>query len=213
MATPGDGYLGSIEIWAMNWAPVGFAVCNGQLLPISQYNAMFALLGTYFGGNGQTNFGLPDLCGRVPIGFGQSQQPVNPPLTNHAFAEKGGTEANTLTLSQMPSHNHTAVMTAPTYTAAISGGAVTPKAKTGPGTLVTSPAGAVSGTSTTNLYSTTSNASMLPADVTLTIAVTNAQNGTVTVGPNGSNYPVNNMMPYLAINYIIQMEGIFPSRP
>ncbi len=100
-------YLSQIQMWALNWAPRDWMACNGQSLPISQYNALFALLGTSFGGNGQTNFNLPNFQGRIPMGFGQG-------LSNHPFAQSAGGEAVTLSVNQMPGHSHSPVLQATT---------------------------------------------------------------------------------------------------
>lgn len=97
-----DPYLGEIRMFAGNFAPVGWALCNGQTLSIAQNTALFSLLGTTYGGNGQTTFNLPDLRGRVPLGWGQG-----PGLTPRDLGEMAGTESVTLTINQMPAHNHT----------------------------------------------------------------------------------------------------------
>lgn len=97
-----DPYIGEIKMFAGNFAPQGWAKCEGQLLPIAQYTALFSLLGTTYGGDGQTTFGLPDLRGRVPIGPGNG-----PGLQPIAWGQKLGANTNTLTTSQMPQHSHT----------------------------------------------------------------------------------------------------------
>lgn len=97
----GDDYLGSIDMVGFNFAPRGWATCEGQILPIAQYTALFSLLGTTFGGDGRTTFGLPDFRGRVPIGQGHG-----PGLSDYNWGEKSGTELVTLLTSQIPSHNH-----------------------------------------------------------------------------------------------------------
>ena len=99
-------YLGEIMMVAFNFAPRGFALCNGQLLPINQNQALFALLGTMYGGNGQTNFALPDLNGRVPIGAGQG-----PGLTDRVLGETGGAATVTLQSSEIPIHTHSVELT------------------------------------------------------------------------------------------------------
>ena len=96
-----DPYIGQILLVPFNFAPNGWAFCNGQLLPISQYTALFALLGTTYGGNGVSNFALPDLRGRVPVGFTQG-----PGLSNYVLGELGGAESVTLQVTQIPAHNH-----------------------------------------------------------------------------------------------------------
>lgn len=97
-----DQYLGEIRMFAGNFAPVGWALCNGSLLSIAQYDALFALIGTTYGGNGQTTFALPDLRGRIPIHMGQ-----NPSTgTTYNLGQAGGVETVTLTSQQMPAHTH-----------------------------------------------------------------------------------------------------------
>jgi microcystin-dependent protein len=97
-----EPFLGMIMIVPYNFAPRGWAFCNGQILPIAQNTALFSLLGTTFGGNGQTTFALPDLRGRVPNSSGQG-----PGLSSYDLGQVGGTENQTLTINQMPTHNHT----------------------------------------------------------------------------------------------------------
>jgi microcystin-dependent protein len=97
-----DPMIGEIRMFAGNFAPRNWALCEGQLLPIAQYQALFSILGTTYGGDGRTTFALPDMRGRVPIGSGNG-----PGLTPVSLGQKAGTETNTLTVSQLPSHNHT----------------------------------------------------------------------------------------------------------
>jgi len=96
-----DPFLAEIRIFPFNFAPVGWALCNGQILPISQYTALFSLLGTYYGGNGTSNFALPNLQGNVPMNFG-----AGPGLTLRELGEMGGSPTVTLLVSEMPQHNH-----------------------------------------------------------------------------------------------------------
>jgi microcystin-dependent protein len=100
MGTP---FIGEIRMFGGNFAPVGFAFCDGQLLPISQYDALFALIGTTYGGDGQTTFGLPDLRGRLPVHMGQG-----PGLSSYVEGQMGGSETVTLTAQQLPAHPHAA---------------------------------------------------------------------------------------------------------
>jgi microcystin-dependent protein len=96
-----DTFLGMIALFGFNFAPRGWALCNGQLLPIAQNTALFALLGTIYGGNGVTTFALPDLRGRVPIHFGQGTG-----LSNYSQGQAAGAETTTLLVANMPAHNH-----------------------------------------------------------------------------------------------------------
>jgi len=102
-----EPFIGQIQAFGFNFAPRGWALCNGQLLPINQYQALFSLLGTTYGGDGRTSFGLPDLRGRVPIHSGNG-----PGLTPKRLGEKGGAETTTLTTNQIPSHSHSVVIKA-----------------------------------------------------------------------------------------------------
>jgi microcystin-dependent protein len=106
-----DEFIGEITIFAGNFEIRGYAFCNGQLLPIAQNTALFSILGTTYGGNGQTTFGLPDLRGRVPIHSGGGSQ--GPGLSPYDLGEMGGTETNTLLITNMPAHNHTVQFTSP----------------------------------------------------------------------------------------------------
>src|SRR5690625_4414253 len=96
-----DTFIGTIQLFAFDFVPRGWAACNGQLLPISQHTALYSLLGTQYGGDGRTTFGLPDLRGRVPLGQGQG-----PGLASYAVGETGGAETTTLTTEQLPAHTH-----------------------------------------------------------------------------------------------------------
>jgi len=195
-----EGYMAEIRMFAGNFAPLYWSFCDGRLLPINNFNALFALIGNFYGGDGRTTFALPDLRGRVPVGTG-----AGPGLPSVELGEMAGTQEETLITSEMPAHNHQAQMTLPTYS-----GSVTPQAKTGLGSFVNNPAGnypAPSGGS--NIYSSSANAAMGSSPVTI---ISNNGSGSVTIGANGGSQPHNNMQPYLGMNYIICLEGIFPSR-
>lgn len=128
MAEP---FLSEIRIFSFNFAPQGWAMCNGQLLPINQNQALFSLLGTTYGGNGQTNFALPDLRGRVPISFGNG----------HLLGENGGEEAHTLSIAELPEHAHVLSASSTTGNAPVPFG----------------PAGNILATSSTLVYSSAGN--------------------------------------------------------
>jgi microcystin-dependent protein len=170
-----DPILGTIIIFAGNFAPKGWALCDGSILAISSNSALFSLLGTTYGGNGTTTFALPDLRGRAPISAG-----TGPGLRTISLGEMAGSQTTVITPANLPP--------AP----------VTIRASNGEGTSP-EPANNVMAISTAedNIY-----------------AAVSAANTAMAVGMiAGSNVPVNNMSPYLGINYIIATSGIYPSRP
>ena len=180
-------YLGQIIQGGWNFAPRGTALCNGQLLSIPQFTAVFSLLGTTFGGNGTTTFGLPNLQGRVPIHWGQGQG-----LSPYSIGQLAGTENGTLTVQNLPAHTHPAALNA-------SGGT---KAS-----LQIPASGSTLGHSDDR-----SNAGSLPAIYCPANTATNTALGGLTVGPAGGSQPFSNLQPYLAITFAIVLEGIYPTR-
>lgn len=176
-------FLGQITLYPYNFAPLGWALCEGQLLPISQYTALFSLLGTQFGGDGRTNFGLPDLRGRVAIGQGQG-----PGLSSYAMGEVFGTEAVALTTATSPFHSHAFPAVA---------GAATTNAPAGalPAEGHLSGRGAVA----VNAYAAPGPAVNLAA-------------GQVAAA-SSAGVAHNNLQPYLTLNWCIALQGVFPSRP
>lgn len=172
MAEP---FIGEIRVFPYNFAPKGWIQCAGQLLPISQNQALFSLLGTTYGGNGTTNFAVPDLRGRVAISSGQG-----PGLPNYNLGQVAGEESHTLISSEMAAHTH--------GMAAQSGTATT----NAPANYFASP----TGTSQTNLYATTANAT---ADDAI-------------VNPVGNGGAHENRQPLLAMTVCIATVGIYPSR-
>ena len=173
-------FIAQILMFAGNFSPRGWAFCNGQLLSIAQNDALFALIGTIYGGDGQTTFALPDLRGRIPVGAGQG-----PGLSNMVLGQVSGTQTVTLTVQQIPAHTH-----APTIAVGVS----SQSGNTG------NPAGNVVGHTPVNFYAPAANA-------TETFA-----GSTATTTPSGGNQPFNNIMPILGMNFVIALEGIFPSR-
>ncbi|WP_218598148.1 phage tail protein [Polaribacter sp. NJDZ03] len=200
-----DEYIGIIKIFAGDFAPRGWAFCEGQLLAINSNTALFSILGTTYGGDGRTTFGLPDLRSRVPVGLGNG-----PGLTPRRLGEKDGTEHNVLNVTQMPPHTHAAVLTSTgsaTATIAIPAFDDTGDSPDPSNTAVLAKAENTAGTEM-NLYTNSA------ADTTLkpfTAPITNIS-GEVTVGLTGAGQNINNMQPFLGLNYIICMQGIFPSR-
>jgi microcystin-dependent protein len=199
-----DPFLGEIRMVGFNFPPIGYATCDGSLLGISQNSALFALLGTTFGGNGTNNFALPDLRSRIPLCFGQVAG-----RTPHAMGDVGGAESVQLNTTQMPLHNHTVTYTPPAFTAS---GTVTPKAGTGRITLVSDPTNNYMGTTpdASKVYTSSNNAVMGSSPVTVTVTQTNA--GSVALQPAGGTIPVPVLPPFLALNFIIATAGVFPSR-
>jgi microcystin-dependent protein len=178
-----EAFVGQIVLFAGNFEPRGWAFCDGRILPIAQNTALFSLLGTTYGGDGRTTFALPDLRGRVPVGRGQG-----PGLSDYTLGESAGEESVTLLATEMPAHAHglNNMQITCDNTAATSNSPVS-----------TIPAKISNGT---NSYSTTTNASM------------HTSNNMIGTSPAGGSQPHNNNKPYLAVNYIIALQGIFPPR-
>lgn len=170
-----DPFVAEIRIFAGNFAPRGWAFCNGQLLPISQNTALFSLLGTTYGGDGRVTFALPDLQGRAPMHPGQG-----PGLSFHNLGEQGGAETNTLSSAGIPSHVHGTAF----------------NATSGPATT-SDPQNNLHARTAENIYgSRGTSVDMAPGSV----------------GLSGGSQPHNNMQPYLSLNFIIALQGIFPPR-
>jgi len=196
-----EAFLGEIRWVGFNFAPRGWATCDGQILSISQNTALFSLLGTMYGGNGQTTFALPDMRGRVPMHAGQG-----PGLSSRTQGEMAGSEAVTLTIPEMPSHSHTLA----SHTHTVPPLPVEIRASSFAATK-TSPAGSVLATPTTNIYSTGIAGVTLAAGSAVTAeGTTGGGNGTTITAGGGTPHP--NMPPFLTVTCIIALEGIFPSR-
>jgi microcystin-dependent protein len=174
-----EGYIAEIRMFAGNFAPRGWAFCDGQILSIASNTALFSLLGTTFGGNGQTTFALPDLRGRVAVGPRQG-----PGLPNYNLGEMSGETNHTLIITEMPAHNHQAQAAGNSN----GGDSTSPNGNTW-----------ASSTARDSIYINAAPNGPMAAN-------------TVTVGIAGGSQPHNNMQPYTGINYIICLEGIYPSR-
>jgi len=179
----GTPLLGSIFLFAGNFAPRGYMLCNGAILSIAQNTALFSILGTTYGGNGTSTFALPDLRGRVPLGMGQG-----PGLSNYVLGQSGGVENVTLLTTNLPAHSHTV-------------NAVSTAGNTA------SPAGALPATGG-GIHP----ASPLPTPANFSNAAGNTAMSAGMITGGGSNVPHTNVQPYLAVIYIIAVQGIFPSR-
>ena len=171
-----EPFVGEIKMFAGNFAPRSWAFCDGQLLAISQNDALFSLLGTIYGGDGRTTFGLPDMRGRIPVHAGNG-----PGLSPRSLGAKLGSEQETLTVSQLPNHTHT--LQANTQVGN-QGDAV----------------GSTPAQSTAGVYLQSPN----PASI--------FQLRAQSIDEIGSSQSHNNIMPYLCINFIIALFGIYPSR-
>lgn len=164
MAEP---FLSEIRVFSFSFAPRGWALCNGQLLPINQNQALFSLLGTTYGGDGRVNFGLPNLQGKVPIHVGGG----------HTLGETGGEQAHTLSIAESPTHTHTL------------------QGANNPANTMTASASGLLG-QRTNSYGPAANLVALAASE---------------IGNAGGSQAHQNMQPFLALNFSIALQGIFPS--
>jgi len=169
-----EGFIGQIVMFAGNFAPRSWALCDGQLISISQNTALFSILGTTYGGDGETTFALPDLRGRVAIHKGQG-----PGLSNYTLGQRGGAETVTLTTQQMPSHNHGIMGTNSNGDQETPGGAVPARKARADDYKFAAP------------------------DVAMHASMVANAGG-------GQSHP--NIQPYLAVNYIIALFGVFPSQ-
>lgn len=178
-----DPFVGEIRIMPITFAPRGWSFCNGQLLPIFQNTALFSILGVRYGGDGNSNFALPNLQGRFPIQAGQGSG-----LSNYILGQSGGESSVILTTDEIPNHSHTAV--APTVNASDTAG------------NSTSPTGKVWAR-----YGREGGYSNAPADTQMAAGVS------LDVQPVGSGTAHNNLSPFVNLNFIIAMQGVFPPRP
>ena len=169
-----EPYVGEIRMFGGNFAPAGWMLCEGQTLPISENEVLFQLIGTTYGGDGQETFNLPNLASRVPIHFG-----TGPDGTTYQIGELAGTEQETLTVQQIPIHNHAFIGSSNNGTEA-------------------NPAGNFLATSTSlqPYVQETPNTAMAPSSIT----------------PSGGSQPHENTQPFLCINFIISLFGVFPSQ-
>ena len=190
-----DPFIGQIIQFAGNFAPIGWAFCDGQLLPISQYSALFSILGTTYGGDGRTTFALPDLRSRVPMHPGRG-----PGLSEYRLGQKGGQEKVTLNITEIPSHNHN-------VSSARIQGDVTVGITNNTANIEQAENSLLSKTSGNIVYNS------FKDDISGKLAgVSHDLNLTGQVSNTGGNLSHENRQPYTCINFIIALQGIFPSR-
>jgi len=208
-----DFFMGGIINFGGNFAPRDWAFCDGQLIDISQNQALFAILGTIWGGDGRTNFAVPDMRSRAPIGVGRG-----PGLTQANQGDHRGSETTTMSLQQLPVHNHPATFTGTGGGPGSLTATTTVNAFDG-GSTDTSAAGKYwaatkSGLSTLASYAASKDVTMAADAVTTEITGKSGgiTGGTVTVDNQGSGQPFSIMQPTLGMQYIICLKGIFPTR-
>ncbi len=195
-------FIGSMCAFAGNFAPRGWAFAHGQLLPIAQNSALFSILGTTYGGDGRTTFALPDTRGRTLIGWGNG-----PGLTNYPLGSRGGAESVILSEAQLPSHSHAA-------TTLMSGdididGVINLHAFSGKSNTK-SPAGNTFGQAK---YATNApNVMMSPDSITFSLVAENNLSASTTVLSAGVGQAHENRMPYIAVSWVIALQGLYPSR-
>lgn len=179
-----EPFIGQISMFGGNFAPRGWAFCNGQLLPVAQNNALFSLLGTIYGGDGRTTFGLPDLRSRLPIDWGHG-----PGLSNYIIGQKSGSDSVTLNGTELPSHVHTLEATQELATSPSIAGTLIPAQATG---------------DSAPLFYVAPRQSVAPP--------VRHPMATAACGKTGGNQSHTNLMPSLCITFIIALQGLFPSR-
>ena len=177
-----EPFIGNVIIFSGNFAPVGWAFCQGQQLQVAQHNALFNLIGTTYGSDGPGNFALPDLRGRVPVHMGQG------PGSNYQIGEAAGVESVTLTQQQLPSHPHTV------------------QVRTGVAGNTSAPSNS---SVLADEFQSQANAAFVYAPISNLNQVSLA---TQTIGLAGGSQPHENRQLFLTLNFIIALEGVFPSR-
>lgn len=180
-------YMGQIIMFGGNFAIRSFAMLNGQLLPISQNSALFSLLGTTYGGDGRTTFALPEMRGRTPMHFGNG-----PGVGNYSLGQKGGTPTTILNSMNLPAHTHQAT-----------------------GKLATGGDNAITDTSAGNLLASEARGGGNALDIYNAGPATGAMADNsvqITIGSAGQSQPFNNLSPFTTVNFLIALQGIYPSR-
>lgn len=201
-----DPFIGEIRMFAGDFAPTGWALCNGQLLAIASNSPLFSILGTVYGGNGTTTFALPNLSSRVPVGTGQA-----PGLSLISLGEVSGVENVTILSTQMPIHNHGATTTATaTSSGSLQVGGTASNASTTPS--ATNNILAASGAGGPTSAAIWSDQLVNPMTLANPETINTTLNVNVTVQSAGGSQPLPIRNPYLGMNFIIALQGIYPSR-
>lgn len=208
-----EPFIGQIMQVGFNFAPRGWSSCNGQILSVTQNQALFALIGTTFGGNGSTTFGLPNAAGRGFVGLGQSSASGQ----TYIWGQAAGAESETLLIANMPAHNHTATFAGLAGSTSASGsiqavtGATTQTNVPADGSLFANCANA--GPNQVKIYAPTGTTGTMVNLGGVNITGGNfTPQGSVAVGPTGNNLPFSIMNPYVAVQTNIALVGVFPSR-
>jgi microcystin-dependent protein len=181
-----EPHIGEIRIFAGNFPPAGWAFCDGQILPISEYDTLYNLIGTTYGGDGQSTFALPNLLGRVPMHMGTGSSG-----TTYQLGESSGTESVTLTTQQIPAHNHT-----------LQGKVSIPARGDSTGNSASPVGNALGISGGKKFFARTQSAAGEMAPMTMTTQI----------NPGGGSQPHENMQPFLVLNFIISLYGIYPSQ-
>ena len=205
-----DGMIGEIRFFGGNFAPRTWALCDGQLISISSNTALFSILGTTYGGDGRSTFGLPDMRGRSPVhaGFG-------PGLAGVALGQKGGATSFTLTEANLPAHSHSASTTTTTDTTTDTTTTSTLHANSGAGANNSPEGDVLANDGRDRIYNSAAPNVAMHADAVQSSSVstsTSTSSSTTTIGNTGGNQAVVHRSPYIGVNCIICISGVFPSR-
>ncbi|MEO1032183.1 MAG: tail fiber protein [Bacteroidota bacterium] len=189
-----EEFIGTVKAFAFGFTPRGWAPCEGQLMSIAQNQALFSLLGTTYGGDGRTTFGLPDLRGRSPMSQGNG-----PGLSDKKLGQKGGTETNFIQVSQLPPHSHVTDFNGQNVVAGVGVPAVNDD-----GTLEETEGNILANSANSYAAASAADTTLSPFNATVS--------GSAQSQITGGGQAVNNMQPFLALNYCICLQGVYPSR-
>ena len=199
-----DPFIGQIIMFAGTFAPANWALCNGQILAISEYTALFSIIGTTYGGNGRTTFGLPDLRGRVPMGSG-----VGIGLSPRVTGQRYGSENVNLSVAQMPAHSHSAetIISGSSGAAKLNASSAEGTTNVPTGKYLAMPPNF--GLESVNMYGSRADIEMASDSIEIDVS---GLSGETTVNQAGGNSAHDNIQPSLAMNYIICVNGVYPPR-